>query len=425
MWTDAGDCCCWIPGPPGPGACACGCCCCRLCFVSLPSLSLPQTYREMLTGASRTTEADLRRVATQIEELRQQSDRLNPALIEISLKELNMEHAALQRQHEAAGASLQDASAAKEVLDVELGALELVHGGLDAMCGRVAGLRCRVAETAARAGEEAGRAAAAKAICGRALAAVAGLGYEEARRWVRGAVGQVLDALADGHGHAETVELKSLWERSRAADDDDEGIESGGEMLEPIDLGHVSDGETADRPAGPPAPALIPLPPSPPTEPIEMEAHAQGQGMPPRADAVPRQAEKMSLPPSPPLSPSSSSSLPPLPLPGQKVSPPVQTIPGEFFSTPRASLSTVHEDEFPAAVEHPSHHHDHHDHHDHNAKYEEGEEDSHDGDGDDNDGDNAANEPRCRHAIPEKMVLSTILTREIELSQPCRPVAVM
>lgn len=385
-----------------------------------------------LTAASRTTDADLRRVGAQIEALRRQTDSLNPALIEISLKELNMEHAELQREHEAAGARLQDASAAKEALGAELGALELVHGGLDAVCGRVAGLQSRVAETAARAGEEAGRAAAAKAVCGRALAAVAGLGYEEARRWVRGAVGQVLDALAaggDGHGHGEAVELKSLWERTRAADDDDEGIESGGEMLESIDLGHVTDGGAADEPAGPPAPALIPLPPSPPAEPaepVETETRAQIPAVCPRTDADPRQAEKLSFPPSPP--PSRSSSLP-LPPPAEPVAAdredasPVHAIPGDFVASPRASLSTVHEDEFSAAVEHNHNHdHDHHDHHDHSHD-DEGEEDENDDD--DDGGDGVGKDCGYRHAVPEKMVLSTILTREIELSQPSSPVPVM
>ncbi|KAF8542731.1 hypothetical protein BDD12DRAFT_875825 [Trichophaea hybrida] len=180
------------------------------------------------------TENELRRVNIQIEGLRRQTASLNPALIEISLKDLNAEHESLQRGVEMATAHLMAVTAEKEVLEQQLEEIEVVHGSLDKVCGEVAELQKEVAETAARVREEVGRAGRAKAVCVQTIVTMARMGYEEARRLVRGSIGEILEDVPD-------VELKELLERSRA--DDDEGFESGGEMAKEEEEEEQSDGE--------------------------------------------------------------------------------------------------------------------------------------------------------------------------------------
>jgi len=171
---------------------------------------------------SRGLDNELRRLNAQIEGLRRQTQSLNPALIEVSLKDLNAEHETLQRGVEMATAHLMAVTAEKEVLERQLEEIEGVHESLDKVCSDVAELQKEVAEKAARVREEVGRAGRAKTVCVQAIGSMSKMGYEEGRRWVRGALGEVLEVVQD-------VELRELLKSSRA--DDDEGFESGEEQM--------------------------------------------------------------------------------------------------------------------------------------------------------------------------------------------------
>jgi hypothetical protein len=171
---------------------------------------------------SRTTDSELRRVASQLSVLRRQTEGLNPALIENALKELNIEHAALQRELEAAIAVVGTLVADKEALEVQLQQLETVHEQLDAVCQQLTAAQHAVAETAARAGDAAARVAHAKGLCAQGIVTVCRMSFGEGRRWVVALLSGVVDVVGEGR-----EELEACKDEEQV----DEGIESGGESV--------------------------------------------------------------------------------------------------------------------------------------------------------------------------------------------------
>ncbi|KAA8913496.1 hypothetical protein FN846DRAFT_100217 [Sphaerosporella brunnea] len=171
---------------------------------------------------SRTMDAELRRVATQLASLRQQTEGLNPALIEQALKELNMEHASLQHELDVAIAVVATLKAEKDSLETQLQQLEFVHEELDSVCQQLATAQHAVAESAAKAGDAADRASHAKGLCAQGIANVCRLGFVEGRRWIVALLSGVVDVVGEGRKELEACK-----------DDEqlDEGIESGGESV--------------------------------------------------------------------------------------------------------------------------------------------------------------------------------------------------
>lgn len=171
---------------------------------------------------STTMDAELRRVATQLASLRQQTEGLNPALIEQALKELNMEHASLQHELDVAIAVVATLKAEKDSLETQLQQLEFVHEELDSVCQQLATAQHAVAESAAKAGDAADRASHAKGLCAQGIANVCRLGFVEGRRWIVALLSGVVDVVGEGRKELEACK-----------DDEqlDEGIESGGESV--------------------------------------------------------------------------------------------------------------------------------------------------------------------------------------------------
>ncbi|CCX05750.1 Protein of unknown function [Pyronema omphalodes CBS 100304] len=214
-----------------------------LSFLSVFSPVIAPVASAVSAFAS-ASENELRRLIAQIDSLRKQTLELNPASIEIALKDLNAEHQALHLSMESASSHFSAMESEKSAIEVQLIEIEKVHETLDKVCGEIADVQKEVADTEAMVMDAGERAGKAKMIAVMAVGEMSRMGYEQNKRKARGTVREVVEVVRD-------LELMGLLEKVKGSDDEDsqmdEGIGSSGEdamtEVEEIDLGLVEDGD--------------------------------------------------------------------------------------------------------------------------------------------------------------------------------------